>query len=241
MHNFEIFIRSLFFQIGFTLSTILYAPIALMSFPFSFTQRYRFINLWSRFNIWWLKVTCKINYEIDGLENIDNNRTCIVMANHQSAWETLALSKHLPPLVWIIKKELLFIPFFGWGLALLKPIALQRKKAKASIQQLVEQGQKRLDSGYWVLVFPEGTRVSILSEQPYKRGGMILAEKTAYPILPIAHNSGHFWINNSFFKKPGTIKVSIGPIIETQGKSEKEILQTLESWLRAEVKRLENV
>lgn len=232
-----IYLRSALFLFGQTLSTVLFALGAVAALPLGFFGRYRFISQWARFNIWWLRVTCKLNYVVEGRENIPRTPV-VVLCKHQSAWETLALQLVLPPQVWLLKKELLRIPFFGWGLAMLDPIAIDRSQGRKALQQLVTQGKQRLDSGRWVVIFPEGTRVTAGQHRDFHVGGAKLASDTGYPVLPIAHNAGYFWPKNGFLKKPGTIRMVVGPLIETQTKSTKEVNVQAQSWITSVTDRL---
>lgn len=225
-----IYLRSALFLFGQTLSTVLFALGAVATVPLGFFGRYRFISQWARFNIWWLRVTCNLDYVVEGRENIPSTPV-VVLCKHQSAWETLALQLVLPPQVWLLKKELLRIPFFGWGLAMLDPIAIDRSQGRKALQQLVTQGKQRLDSGRWVVIFPEGTRVVAGKHGDFHMGGAKLASDTGYPILPIAHNAGYYWPKNSFLKRPGTVRMVIGPLIETKAKSTKEANAQAQSWI----------
>jgi 1-acyl-sn-glycerol-3-phosphate acyltransferase len=162
-----------------------------------------------------------------------------VLSKHQSAWETLAFQEIFPPFVFILKRELLWIPLFGWGLALLKPIAIDRDAGRRALDQVVSQGRARLEQGIWVVVFPEGTRVAPGHRRRYKSGGAALAAETGYPVVPVAHNAGVFWPKRSFIKKPGTIRVVIGPPIPTKGKSADEVLDQAEEWIEQTMARLE--
>ncbi|MFP5344578.1 MAG: lysophospholipid acyltransferase family protein, partial [Gammaproteobacteria bacterium] len=192
---------------------------------------YRFISQWSYFNLWCLKKICRLRYEVHGREHIPQG-ACVILCKHQSAWETYALPRIFPqPLAWVCKRELLWIPFFGWGFAMLQPIAIDRGAGRRALDQLVEQGMQRLKQGRPVVIFPEGTRVAPGEKRRYAIGGAMLAEKSGYPVLPIAHNAGVFWPRNSFIKYPGTIRVVIGPVIESKGKSADEINAQAEKWI----------
>ncbi len=231
------YIRSSFFILGQGVSTLIFAPFSLIMFPLPFAWRYRFFTQWNRFNLWWLKVTCGICYEIVGKENIPKTNA-VILCKHQSAWETLALPICLPSVVFVIKRELLWIPLFGWGLALLEPIAINRRARRKAIQQLLEQGGQRLASGRWVVVFPEGTRVSVGSKGTYAVGGALLAQRTGYPVVPVAHNAGEYWPRRKFLKRAGTIKVVFGPAIKATGKSAKEINMQAESWIEEAIQKI---
>lgn len=160
------------------------------------------------------------------------------MSNHSSTWETFVLQSFLPPLVWVVKRELLFIPFFGWGLRAMNAIALKRGTGRQAIKQLVDEGSSRMQQGRTVMIFPEGTRVPPGEKRPYKAGGAILAEQTKFPILPIAHNAGNFWPRHSWIKWPGKIKVVIGPLIQAEDKKTSQIIKEVEQWIVPKVEEI---
>jgi len=230
-------LRSLLFYIGQIISTILIAPIGIIAFPLDFKKRYYLITRWAVFNLWWLKICCNVTYEIKGKDNIPG-KPCIVMSKHQSAFETLALQQIFIPQVWILKKELLQIPIYGWGLASMQPIAINRDSTIKSFRQIADQGCERLQKGYWVIIFPEGTRVAPNKKKKYLPGGGMLAEKSGAQVIPVAHNAGRLWSRNSMIKKPGLITIKIGPVIESENKSAKEITDEVENWIEKEVGEL---
>jgi len=230
-------LRSLLFYIGQIISTILIAPIGIIAFPLDFKKRYYLITRWAVFNLWWLKICCNVTYEIKGKDNIPG-KPCIVMSKHQSAFETLALQQIFIPQVWILKKELLQIPIYGWGLASMQPIAINRDSTIKSFRQIADQGCERLQKGYWVIIFPEGTRVAPNKKKKYLPGGGMLAEKSGAQVVPVAHNAGRLWPRNSMIKKPGLITIKIGPVIESENKSAKEITDEVENWIEKEVGEL---
>ena len=230
-------LRSLLFYIGQIISTILIAPIGIIAFPLDFKKRYYLITRWAVFNLWWLKICCNITYEIKGKDNIPG-KPCIVMSKHQSAFETLALQQIFIPQVWILKKELLQIPIYGWGLASMQPIAINRDSTIKSFRQIADQGCERLQKGYWVIIFPEGTRVAPNKKKKYLPGGGMLAEKSGAQVVPVAHNAGRLWPRNSMIKKPGLITIKIGPVIESENKSAKEITDEVENWIEKEIGEL---
>ena len=232
-------LRSLLFYIGQIISTILIAPIGVIAFPLDFKKRYYLITRWAVFNLWWLKICCNIRYEIIGVDNIPE-KPCIVMCKHQSAFETLALQRIFIPQVWILKKELLQIPIYGWGLASMQPIAINRNSTIKSFKQIADQGYDRLKKGYWVVIFPEGTRVAPNKKKKYLPGGGVLAEKSGSQVVPIAHNAGRLWPRNSMIKKPGLITIKIGPVIKSKNKSAKEITKEVENWIERTVGELPN-
>jgi len=160
------------------------------------------------------------------------------MCKHQSAWETIALQKVFPPQVWVLKRELLWLPFFGWGLAMTSPIAIKRSDGREAMKQLLKQGKNRLEMGFCVVIFPEGTRIPYGQRSKYKIGGALLAASSGAPAVPVAHNAGKLWGRNSFFKRPGVITMSIGVPVQTAGLKADEINQRVEVWIEAEVERL---
>jgi 1-acyl-sn-glycerol-3-phosphate acyltransferase len=195
-------------------------------------------GLWSRVNLWGLDKICGLRYHVKGAENIPDE-SCIVFAKHQSAWETIALVSLIPGRKsWVLKRELLYVPIFGWIMWYYKPIAINRKAGQKSVDQIIEQGRERLKSGSKIVIFPEGTRVAPGSRKRYGIGGAILAQKTGQPVLPIAHNAGIFWRRRDLRKYPGTIDVVIGPLIETKGLKANEINARAEAWIESTLEQL---
>ena len=231
------FLRSLLFAVGMWLATLVIAPIGLLTFPLRFEHRYAVITRWARFNLWWLRLCCRLDYRVTGRELIPD-RNAIVFCKHQSTWETLALQQIFPPQVWVLKRELLRIPLFGWGLAMLEPIAINRGAGRKALRQLVAEGEQRLHAGRWVVVFPEGTRVAPGTTRTYGIGGAVLASHSGYPVVPVAHNAGEYWPRKGFVKRPGTIQVEIGPPIATDGKSAEEINRAVRAWMNTTMARL---
>lgn len=230
-------IRSLIFLLLQIIITPFFALLALLTFPLSRLTRYRFISLWAKMMLPILQLVCGIRHEVRGIDNLPK-QPCIVMCKHQSAWETLALQKIFPPQVWVLKRELLWIPFFGWALALTSPIAIKRSDGKGAIKQLLAQGKQRLAQGFCVVVFPEGTRVPYGQRGKYKIGGALLAASSGVPVIPVAHNAGRLWGRNAFSKHPGLITMSIGAPIETAGLKADEINQRVEAWIENEIRNL---
>ena len=230
-------IRSALFSLVFIVTIPVFALLTLLCFPFSFRIRYAVATRWARLNLWWLATICGLRYRVTGAEHIPND-TAIIFSKHQSTWETLALQKIFPPQVWVLKRELLWLPFFGWGLAILGSIAIDRKAGRKAIEQLVEQGRQRLDTGRWVVVFPEGTRMAPGQKGRYRIGGAVLAEQTGHPIVPVAHNAGEFWPRRGFIKRPGVIQVVIGPTIQSQGRTAADILKEAEDWIEGTMSRI---
>jgi len=232
-----IFIRSLIFLLLQILITPLFTLLALLSFPFHPITRYRIISGWALTVMWLLRVLCGIRMEVRGAENIPSE-PCIVLCKHQSAWETIALQKVFPSQVWVLKRELLWLPFFGWGLAMTSPIAIKRSEGREAIKQLLKQGKERLKSGFCVVIFPEGTRIPYGQRGKYKIGGAMLGASSGAPVVPVAHNAGKLWGRNAFLKYPGVITMSIGKPIDTAGRKADEINQLAEAWIESEVTHL---
>ncbi len=232
-------VKSIIFELLRVGLTIAFTFIALASFPLSPITRYKIIRLWS-----WILIKISINfcgleYKIIGKDNIPNKPT-IILSNHQSAWETLAYQSIFPPQVWVLKKELLLIPFFGWGLAMTSPIAIDRQNKIKSLRQTIKQGKDRLKKGFCIVVFPEGTRANPMELKKFQIGGAFLACKTRTSVTPVAHNAGSLWGKNAVIKYPGQITVSVGPEIKTDGLSPEQLNQLAESWIAKELKKIGN-
>ncbi len=235
------FIRSLIFSTAMIFATILITFLLVISSPMPFRFRSQLARGYAYFIISALKVLCGIKYQVRGGENIPAG-PAIILSKHQSTWETYALQLFFPPQVWVLKRELMWLPFFGWGMASLKPIAIDRGSGRKAINQIIEKGKQRLDAGIWVTIFPEGTRIAPGQYKRWGIGGAVLAESSGYPVIPVAHNAGEFWGRRSFLKKPGTIQVVIGPPIEAKGLKATEINQKAENWMKttmAEISSLE--
>jgi 1-acyl-sn-glycerol-3-phosphate acyltransferase len=235
----EIIIRSTLHVIVYVVSTAVWGILSLLTAPLSYRRRYWFVTRWTHFNLWAFERICGVRCDVQGTEHIPQGQGGIVMAKHQSAWETMALQRWFSPQTWVLKRELLRLPMFGWALALLEPIAIDRGGVTAAIRQLVRQGAERLADNRWVVIFPEGTRVAPGQKGRYHVGGAMLAERTGAIVIPVAHNAGRCWGRNSFLKRPGTISVRIGPPLPTQGKSAAEILRMVEEWIEARMAEID--
>jgi len=233
----SVVLRSSLFALFQAIVTLFFSLVALLSFPLPPLTRYRIITTWSRLIVAAADRVCGIRYRVLGREKLPPP-PFIVLAKHQSAWETLAFQRIFPPQVWVVKRELLRIPFFGWGLAMLSPIAIDRSSRQRALNQMLEQGSERLSSGYCIVIFPEGTRVTPGERRKYHPGGALLAARTGTPIVPVAHNSGTVWRRNAFLKYPGTITISIGAPIESRGKEPEALNREVETWIESEMLRL---
>ncbi|MEJ1296707.1 MAG: lysophospholipid acyltransferase family protein [Candidatus Sedimenticola sp. (ex Thyasira tokunagai)] len=234
-----ILLRSLVFFFFMVLTIVFVAgPLSIIGILLPYRQRCRVANFWGGLNIKLLGAICGLDYEISGLERIPQGGA-IILAKHQSAWETLALRYLLPPeQAWVAKRELLWVPIFGWAMALVQPIMIDRKSGRKAVRQVIETGTMRLQQGRLVVIFPEGTRVAPGEHKRYGIGGALLAEKSGFPIIPIAHNAGIFWRRRDIKKYPGTVQVVVGPTIEPEGLSAAEINRQVEEWIESTVAQL---
>jgi len=224
-------IRNFVFYLGSITVMILCVMLTLVFCFAPFKVRYYITTFWSRFVIFWAKLTCGLSYKVEGHENLPK-KSAIVISNHQSTWETLFMQVLLPVQTWVLKRELLFIPFFGWGLYLIQPIAIRRNKLN-SVSKLIHEGTLRLKQGRFVVIFPEGTRVAANHLGRFSRSAAALAEASQFPVVPIAHNAGKFWPRGFFIKRPGTVIVRIGPMIDPKGKTATEINDLARNWIAA--------
>jgi 1-acyl-sn-glycerol-3-phosphate acyltransferase len=217
--------------------TPFYWVIVILSAPFSRLARYRVIIGWNRFALWLTRHLLGIEYEVHGRGHIPR-APCVILSKHQSAWETIAYASIFPPHVYVIKRELLWIPFLGWGLGLMSPIAIDRANRKEAMRRMIELGGRRLGQGFSIMVYPEGTRIAVGRRGIYKLGGAVLAVQNGAQVLPVAHNAGLVWPRNSFLKHPGKVTVVIGPPIDTAGLTAEQVMRRAEDWIEGEMQRL---
>jgi 1-acyl-sn-glycerol-3-phosphate acyltransferase len=232
-----IFLRSLVFAIAQIVLTPPYAIIALATFPLPRLARYRVISGWARAMIWLAKKVLGIQYRVIGAENLPRT-PAVILSKHQSAWETLAFQVIFPPQVWVLKRELLWIPFFGWGLALTSPIAIDRSSGLRALRRMAELGRERLAQGFWITIFPEGTRVQPGKRGRYQLGGAWLAVHCGALVVPVAHNAGLLWGRGAFLKRPGTITVEIGAPIDARSHTPESLNTTVEEWIEGRMVKL---
>lgn len=231
-------IRSFVYTVLMPLTLVIHVSIGLLTIVLPYKWRYAYLSLWPKSQTWLLKVLCGLEYEITGMENLPAG-PAIIFGKHQSSWETFSFVKIFPRQTYVFKRELLWLPFFGWALAMLHPIAIDRGAGRQAVEQLIRSGREKLEMGIWVIVFPEGTRMPANTRGKYKLGGAILAAETGYPVVPVAHNAGSHWPRNQMYKIPGTIKVVIGPVIESKGRKADEIMAEAESWIENRMQQLE--
>jgi len=234
----SVVLRSTLFALFQVLVTPPFAILALFCAPFRPEIRYSVITTWSRLIIAAADKICGVRYRVLGAERIPAP-PFIVLAKHQSAWETLAFQIIFPRQTWVVKRELLWIPFFGWGLAMLSPIAIDRAAGARALRQLADQGRARLAGGLCIVMFPEGTRMAPGTRGPYQAGGAWLATQTGTAVLPVAHNAGSLWPRHAFLKHPGCITVSVGPPIDPTGLTHDQLIEQVENWIETEMQRLD--
>lgn len=233
------YIRSIVFYIFYAISGMLAGLVSVFLWPTPFLFRYNIVMLWNHFALWAAKYIAGINYRIVGLENIPRDQAYVVLCKHQSTWETIFTQIYFKPLSTILKKELLRIPFFGWGLALLKPIAIDRSRPRDAMRLVHKEGVSRLREGINVLVFPEGTRTPFGKVGNYARGGAEIACVAGKVVLPVAHNAGAFWPVPQVLKKPGCITVVIGKPIPTEGRNSKELIDEVKGWIENQIQQMD--
>ena len=205
-----IVIRSTIFYLGYLSSGIIASLLACMIGPFlGLENRLKLFSQWPKFANWFLHLSCRIKVEIIGQENLPTE-PCVIVSNHQGQWETYSMQYLFHPMCTLLKKELLYIPLWGWAMKMLNPIAINRNKPKEAILQTLEEGSDRLKKGMYVLLFPEGTRVKAGRVGKYARSSFELAKRNGVMVLPLCHNSGDCWPAHKFIKKPGKITLTIG-------------------------------
>lgn len=230
-------LRSTLFALAMLAITPIYALLCMLIAPLSRMARFRFISGWAAIMLALARVLCGIHCRVEGREHLPKE-PCVILSKHQSAWETMAFQSIFPPQVQVLKRELLWIPFFGWALALMSPIAINRAKGRAALKELARLGAERLQQGFWVVIYPEGTRVAPGLRRKYQAGGAWLAARTGAQVVPVAHNAGLLWPKNAFLKRAGTITVRIGPAIATQGRKPEDIIGEVEEWIERQQEEL---
>lgn len=234
-------IRSTLFAIYGAIATLLLAPlVSIAALTLGGIWGYRAGRLWRLSIQWGVEHLLGIRPRVIGLENMPQE-PCVILSKHQSAWETMTLQDYVPKgafCVFVLKKELLRVPLIGWGLGAMKMISIDRSAGKEALDRVVEQGRERLGNGFYVIIFPEGTRVAPGTTKRYKSGGAYLATRVGCKIVPVAHDAGEFWPRQAFIKKPGIVTISIGPAFDATGMTEAEVNQRVESWIEGEMRRI---
>jgi 1-acyl-sn-glycerol-3-phosphate acyltransferase len=235
-----ILLRSAIYFVAMVITVVLFGlAIALLGRFIQNDFSDRVATDWGRFNLWLQRVICGLRYELEGQEHLPPDGPCIIMAKHQSTWETIGLRGILrPQQSWVLKQELMQLPIFGWALKFAKSIPIDRSAGRRAVIEVVKQGTARLAEGRYVIIFPEGTRTAPGQRRKYGMGGGVLAERSGAPVIPVAHNAGVFWRRRGVKKYPGTIRVVIGPAISSTGKKAGEITKEVEDWIEAKLEEL---
>jgi 1-acyl-sn-glycerol-3-phosphate acyltransferase len=230
-------LRSLVFTTFFFATSLLFGAVILLVGWLPYRRRFVLARAWAWTQLTAVRLLCGLDYTVEGLEHIPAGNH-ISYWRHSSAWETMAQAIVFPPQAWVLKREILWIPFVGWATRLMKPIAIDRSARAAAVNQVVSQGRERLAEGIWVLIFPEGTRVGIGERRRYGMSGALLATQTGAKIVPVAHNAGRFWARRGVLKKRGTIRVIIGPPIDTLGRDPREVNEEARAWIDSTVEQI---
>jgi 1-acyl-sn-glycerol-3-phosphate acyltransferase len=229
----QLWVRNLIYWLMLFASTTVFFSCLFLTAPLARRRRHVFGQAWARFLTWALENVVGLKYRVIGREHIPSVPS-IICAKHQSGWETMALQAIFPAQIYVAKRELLWIPIFGWGLGLMNPITINRSDRARSNQQILVQGRERKSHGFWITVFPEGTRVKPGTRGKYKLGAARMSKTLDMPLVPVAHNAGEFWPRNSFLKYPGLITVVIGPAIyPDEHTSADALMKKAEEWIEA--------
>ena len=222
---------SVAFTVYLFVSVVPYSCWVLLTAPITPRDHaWRVARSWAGTVIALLRIFCGLKYRVEGAEHLPR-QPAVVLMKHSSAWETIAQLILFPKQVWVMKRQLLWVPFFGWALAVFSPIAIDRRGGRQAVEQVLRQGQERLGEDRWVIIFPEGTRVAPGERRRYGLSGALLAAVTELPVIPVTHNAGDFWPRRGLIKRPGTIRMVIGPPIEAAGRSPRDVNRDVESWI----------
>jgi 1-acyl-sn-glycerol-3-phosphate acyltransferase len=216
-----------------------YVPAVIVCALAPYRVRWAVARSWARYSLWLMKVLCGLDYTVEGAEHLDGLPPSVVFCKHQSQWETIATIAIFPAHTWVLKRELMWMPILGWGLAAMRPIAVDRSGGRRAVRQVVEQGKRGLGAGRWVMVFPEGTRLPPLTTRKYGIGGGVLAIDAGVQVIPVAHNAGSFWPRRRLITRGGTVRVIIGPPIPSQGKTLDQLNHEAQTWIESHMARIE--
>jgi 1-acyl-sn-glycerol-3-phosphate acyltransferase len=230
-------VGSILFTLYLFISVPIWGTVVLATAALPRHYTYAGVIAWVDSVLWLLRVLCRLDYRVEGREHLPPGN-CVVLLKHSSAWETIAQLRIFPRQTWVLKRELMWVPVLGWVLWLLRPIAIDRRGGGAAVQQVLEQGRARLADGFWVMIFPEGTRMPIGATRRYGMSGALLAAAEGIPIVPVAHNAGYFWPRRGWLKRPGTVRVVIGPPIETRGAEPRAVNEQAQRWIEATLAQL---
>lgn len=237
-----LFLRSTLFTLGYLIAVMVIGLVAVILWPLPFKVRFPVVTLLNRFVMFWIRFCCGIRFQVQGSYHANatsENGPYVVVSKHASTWETMFLQYYFQPISTILKRELLRLPFFGWGLATLRPIAIDRGSPIQALKQVKKVGQQRLADGTNVLVYPEGTRIAYGEKGNYARSGADIAKAAGVKIIPVAHNAGKYWPKGKFIKQPGTITVVIGDPIDTADRTSKDLMAEIEAWIEGKIAEME--
>jgi len=239
-HRAVLIARSLIFWLIFFVSTVLLAfPVIIASF-FSYRITMVIVMFWVNLNLKSLEIFCRLFFKVEGEEHVPND-PFIIFAKHQSTWETLFLQRRFPGILYVAKRELTRIPFFGWALSTMKYVMIDRGGGRKAINQMIEQYTDRKSRNLSLVVFPEGTRKPVGAEPDYKIGGAVVAVETGTPVLPVAHNAGEFWPRHSFIKWPGQVSFAFGPVIHVEGKTPDQVRNEARDWIEHKMESITKI
>lgn len=230
-------LRSIVFTALLFATAVPYSVAVLVIRPFSYALSYRIARAWGQLIVVLAEAICGLRYEVEGAENLPQENA-IALMKHSSAYETIVQLVLFPRQCWVLKRELIWAPFFGWALGALHPIAIDRKGGKSAVTQVVEQGAQRLRDGNWVMIFPEGTRMPPGETRRYGVSGALLGQRTGKLLVPVAHNAGDFWPRRGLRKRPGVVRFCIGQPVNATGREPREVNAEIQTWIEAKVAEL---
>ncbi|WP_405243531.1 lysophospholipid acyltransferase family protein [Lentisalinibacter salinarum] len=233
-------LRSIVFTVWLFVSVPFYVFALLLLAPLPHRVRYPIAVAWVRQVMWVMRHLVGLDYRVVGRENIPDEAS-VVLLKHSSTLETLAELLLFPPQTWVLKRELMFAPFFGWGIALLKPIAINRGAGRSAVRQVISQGSARLREGIWVMIFPEGTRMPAGQTRRYGVSGAALAAASGRKIVPVAHDAGHYWPRRGWLKKPGTVTFVIGEPVDAEGRDPREVNREIQDWIEKTIRNIDDI
>ena len=236
-------IRSIIHMLWMAITVVPWAIAVLIFSLFgSSTQVYWLCAGWLRLAVTGGTMILGIENRVTGMENLPKTElgSCVLLVKHQSTWETFSMVTLMPhPLAFVFKKELLYVPFFGWAMSRMDMIHIDRSQRAQAFNKVVAQGKRLMAQGVWVIMFPEGTRINRGQKGVYKSGGTRLAIETGAPVIPVAVTSAKCWPRKAFIKKPGIVDISIGKAIPSAGRKPEELMREVEAWIEAEMRRLD--
>lgn len=228
---------SLLFTVLLFLTVVPYASTVVIVRPLGWMVSYSFVKRWCRLICRLADGLCGLRYEVEGSENLPDE-PCVIMVKHSSAYETVIQLLIFPTQTWVLKRELMWTPFFGWGLFAVQPIAINRSARGSAVQQVVDKGCAALQNGRCVVIFPEGTRMPPGETRRYGMSSVLLAQKAGCVVVPVAHNAGDYWPRRGWRKRAGTVKFTIGPPMNPDGRNPREFNADVQSWIEGRVAEL---